>query len=182
MLELAHKLADCDSSFFGGWVMAGCRAFIDGAAAAFSVDTHLPRPRRAVVTVQGLDAGGRLRKSLTVHLLLPRERLAVKPDNVADEATGALTAVHTFTKEEVEAYIAASGDENIIHKGDTPIVPGLCMAAWLQGYLKLDRLDWDIRFLSIVRTGDELTVYHEVDMLTGWVGRRRAFVIKTNEF
>ena len=38
MLELAHKLADSDAKFFGGWVLAGAEAHIHQPAEA--MDNH----------------------------------------------------------------------------------------------------------------------------------------------
>ena len=36
MLELAHKLADSDAKFFGGWVLAGAEAHIHQPAEAMA--------------------------------------------------------------------------------------------------------------------------------------------------
>ena len=87
-------------------------------------------------------------------------------------------ARHVFTAQEIADYVAYTGDENIIHKGEHPIVPGLCMAAWLERELQLTELDWKLSFLSPVYAGDELRVYDDGEKLAAYVGAANVFVIK----
>ena len=85
---------------------------------------------------------------------------------------------HSFTVLEVADYVAYTGDENIIHQGEHPIVPGLCMAAWLQQALQLQELDWRISYLRPVYAGDELKVYSSEQELAAYVQGFKAFSIK----
>ena len=80
--------------------------------------------------------------------------------------------------QEVRDYVAYTGDENIIHQGEHPIVPGLCMAAWLQQALQLTELDWRISFLAPVYTGDKLVVYAGEQELAAYVDGFKVFSIK----
>ena len=157
MLELAHKLADSDAKFFGGWVLAGVEAHIHGEAVK-------------------LENNVLLAKELRVFLVLPKRTLGTKPADAI--AAGECVARHVFTAQEIADYVAYTGDENIIHKGEHPIVPGLCMAAWLERELQLTELDWKLSFLSPVYAGDELRVYDDGEKLAAYVGAANVFVIK----
>ena len=147
MLELAHKLADSDAKFFGGWVLAGVEAHIHGEAVKLENNVLLAKERKAMIQVLGTAADGSV-------------------------------ARHVFTAQEIADYVAYTGDENIIHKGEHPIVPGLCMAAWLERELQLTELDWKLSFLSPVYAGDELRVYDDGEKLAAYVGAANVFVIK----
>lgn len=177
MLELARKLAESDTKFFGGWVLAGVEAHLHGAAQQLANKVLLSRKRRAVLQVLGTGADGAAVKELRVFLVLPQKQLAAKPaSGVLPE--GALIAGHAFTAGEVRDYVAYTGDENIIHQGERPVVPGLCMAAWLQRELGLRELDWRVSFLAPVYAGDELRVYEQGGCLQAYVGTTNVFAIK----
>lgn len=177
MLELAHKLADSDAKFFGGWVLAGADAHIHNTAENLHNQVLLAKERKSIIRVAGAAADGSLAKELRVFLVLPKHNLGTKPlEPVAIK--GELVTKHSFTTQEIAAYVAYTGDENIIHKGEHPIVPGLCMAAWLQKELALKTLDWRISFLAPVYAGDELYVYRSEGLLTAYVGNINVFVIK----
>ena len=47
MLELAHKLADSDAKFFGGWVLAGAEAHIHQPAEAMANQVLLAKERQS---------------------------------------------------------------------------------------------------------------------------------------
>ena len=177
MLELAHKLADSDAKFFGGWVLAGADAHIHNTAENLHNQVLLAKERKSIIRVAGAAADGSLAKELRVFLVLPKHNLGTKPlEPVAIK--GELVTKHSFTTQEIAAYVAYTGDENIIHKGEHPIVPGLCMAAWLQKELALKTLDWRISFLAPVYAGDELHVYRSEGLLTAYVGNINVFAIK----
>ncbi len=177
MLELAHKLADSDAKFFGGWVLAGAEAHIHGQAHELTNNVLLAKERKSIIQVLGTAADGSVAKELRVFLVLPKRELGTKPKEQKTPA-GECVCEHVFTAQEIAAYVAFTGDENIIHKGAHPIVPGLCMAAWLQKKLQLAELDWRISFLTPVYAGDELRVYQKGEVLAGYVGAANVFVIK----
>ena len=110
-------------------------------------------------------------------MVLPKAKLGSKPA-AQEEPTGELVLEHSFTVQEVADYVAYTGDENIIHQGEHPIVPGLCMAAWLQQALQLQELDWRISYLRPVYAGDELKVYSSEQELAAYVPGVKAFSIK----
>ncbi len=176
MLELAHKLADSDEKFFGGWVLAGAEIHIHGRAQQLQNTTLLAKERRSIIQVLGTNAAGEPVKELRVFLVLPKKAAAEQTAAVLPHGTSA--ARHIFTLAEIQDYVAYTGDENIIHKGNHPIVPGLCMAAWLQKELQLDELDWRISFLAPVYAGDELAVYNAGQELHAYAGTALAFIIK----
>ena len=164
MLELAHKLADSDAKFFGGWVLAGAEAHIHQPAEAMENQVLLAKERKSIIRVAGTAADGSPAKELRVFLVLPKHKLG--------------TTKHSFTTQEIADYVAYTGDENVIHKGEHPIVPGLCMAAWLQRELALTELDWRITFVAPVYAGDELCIYRTEGQLAAYVGAINVFVIK----
>lgn len=180
MLELAHKLADSDRKFFGGWVLAGVEAHIHGQATQLVNNVLLAKERKSIIQVLGTVStpeGERMVKELRVFLVLPKAKLGSKPA-AKEEPTGELVLEHSFTVLEVADYVAYTGDENIIHQGEHPIAPGLCMAAWLQQALQLQELDWRISYLRPVYAGDELKVYSSEQELAAYVQGFKAFSIK----
>ena len=180
MLELAHKLADSDRKFFGGWVLAGVEAHIHGEATKLANHVLLTKERKSIIQVLGTittAAGEQMVKELRVFLVLPKQKLGSKPA-ICEQPVGKLLIKHCFTKQEVRDYVAYTGDENIIHQGEHPIVPGLCMASWLQKALQLCELDWRISYLRPVYTGDELMIYATEKELTAYVDGFKVFNIK----
>lgn len=176
MLELAHKLADSDRKFFGGWVLAGVEAHIHGQATELENHVLLEKERKCIIQVLG-TAAEKMVKALRVFLVLPKNQLGSKP-KLAEALVGEPLVEHAFTVQEVREYVAFTGDENIIHQGEHPIVPGLCMAAWLQQALQLTELDWRISFLAPVYTGDKLRVYASEQELAAYVDSFKVFSIK----
>ena len=67
MLELAHKLADSDAKFFGGWVLAGVEAHIHGEAVKLENNVLLAKERKAMIQVVGTAADGSVAKELRVY-------------------------------------------------------------------------------------------------------------------
>ena len=176
MLELAHKLADSNRKFFGGWVLAGVEAHIHGQATQLVNNVLLAKERKSIIQVLGTDQQ-QVVKELKVFLVLPKQQLGSKA-KVAEVPTGKLLVKHVFSVQEVRDYVAYTGDENIIHQGEHPVIPGLCMAAWLQQALRLTELDWRISFLAPVYAGDELAVYAAEQELAAYVGSFKVFAIK----
>lgn len=181
MLELAKKLADCDAKFFGGWVLAGAEAEINGPAVRFDNKTLLSKERRCIIEVHGTTAFGTLTKRLRVWLVLPKDggKAAAKAAGAAP--CGKCVWSHAFTAEEVREYVACTGDRNIIHAGSHPIVPGLCMLAQMQRDLGAEKLCWRAAFVSPVYAGDALEAYACGSVLQVFCGGRLAFYIKTDE-
>lgn len=177
MLELARKLADNDEKFFGGWILAGAEVKISGGAKSLVNKTLLSKAHKAMLEVDGLDAHGALVKSLRVFLVLPPGSSPQAAPG-KEEITGELIAAHTFTAGDVAEYVAYTGDRNIIHTGERPIVPGLCLLAWLERALALETLDWRISFLSPVYAGDKVKVYASGGKFSAYVGRTRVFANK----
>ena len=133
MLELAHKLADSDRKFFGGWVLAGVEAHIHGQATQLVNNVLLAKERKSIIQVLGTVStpeGERMVKELRVFLVLPKAKLGSKPA-AQEEPTGELVLEHSFTVQEVADYVAYTGDENIIHQGEHPIVPVLFVILWM---------------------------------------------------
>lgn len=176
MINLARKLADCDASFYGGWIMAGANVQIKGNAVHFDNKLLLNKGNKAVFEVKGTTAFGTEVQKMRVFLVMPKESTAVSSQD--EEYPGKIVAKHIFTKEEIESYVAYTGDENIVHKGTHPLVPGLCMAYYLQQNFGLAQLDWHIAFKSPVYAGDELIVYNKEGQFTAYVHAKVAFVIK----
>lgn len=177
MLELAHKLADSDSKFFGGWVLAGAEAHIHGQAQQLENNILFEKQRKCIMQVLGTTADGSTAKELRVFLVLPKNKIGTKT-KATSEPQGELLVKYSFSVQEVRDYVAFTGDENIIHQGKHPVIPGLCMAAWLQKALQLKELDWRISFLAPVYAGEELCVYCSENELHGYVKSSKVFSVK----
>lgn len=180
MLQLAKALANNDAKFFGGWIVAGVEAHIKGNAVRFANKTVMSKAHKAILDVEGTSAFGSMLKKLRVFLVLPSEPM-VNSNTENDVPQGKVLFAHYFTEEEVAAYVAYTGDENIIHKGPRPIVPGLCMAAFLQEKLELNKLDWRISFLHTVRTGELVSFYLLDKQIMAYVDKTPAFIVKLLE-
>lgn len=176
MINLARKLADCDASFYGGWIMAGVNVQLKGNAVHFENKLLLNKGSKAVFEVTGTTAFGTETQKMRVFLVMPKQGDEAASADV--DFPGKIVAKHVFTKEEIEAYVAYTGDENIVHKGERPLVPGLCMAYYLQQCFGLSQLEWRIAFKSPVYANDELVVYSKEGQLTAYVHDKVAFVIK----
>lgn len=176
MINLARKLADCDASFYGGWIMAGANVQIKGNAVHYENKLLMNKGNKSVFEVKGTTAFGTEVQKMRVFLVMPKDNQEIHSHD--DEFPGKVVARHRFSKEEIENYVAYTGDENIVHKGEHPLVPGLCMAYYLQQYFGLSQLDWRIAFKSPVYAYDELIVYSKEGQLTAFVHDRNVFVIK----
>ena len=151
-------------------------AHIHGLATELENRVLLTKERKCIIQVLGTDQQ-QVVKELKVFLVLPKQQLGSKA-KVAEVPTGKMLVKHVFSVQEVRDYVAYTGDENIIHQGEHPVIPGLCMAAWLQQALRLTELDWRISFLAPVYAGDELAVYAAEQELAAYVGSFKVFAIK----
>ncbi len=180
MLQLAKALAKDDPKFFGGWIVAGVEAHVRGNAVRFTNKTVLNKAHKAILEVEGTSAFGSVLKKLRVFLVLPTVSAESKAE-AEQVPEGKVLFAHYFTEQEVAAYVTYTGDENVIHKGPKPIVPGLCMAAFLQEKLELSSLDWRISFLHPVRTGELLSFYSVANEIRAYVDKTPAFIVKLLE-
>ncbi len=177
MLELARELAKADRKFFRGWILAGAEIKIKGPAEKFTLKTLLEKKRLAILEVTGLDAKADAVKSIKVTLLLPEKEAGGKKMTGVPE--GDLLAEHVFTEEDIADYAEKSGDANIIHKGENPVVPGLFMAYKLQHDVKLAALYWEIRFLTALHAGEKVAFYKKGGLIAAWSGSVPVFTIKS---
>ena len=46
MLNLAHKLSDCDAKYFTGWIIAGLEVMLEGKAQRLETRVPLAKARR----------------------------------------------------------------------------------------------------------------------------------------
>lgn len=185
MLGLIQKLADCDERFFGGWVLACVEIAVDGAADEYINASVSEKGRKAVIEVQGRSGGVGCQRLRTL-LLLPRHSLAAKAAGASippaeDNSDGLKADIrHVFTQAEIDDYTALSGDDNIIHKAGAvrAVVPGLCMAYFLQRELNLKQLHWVVSFLSPVFAGEEVCFYRESSCIKAYACGRLVFKIE----
>lgn len=189
MIDLARKLSDCDEEYFGGWVLAGVEIKLQGEATHLENSVLLAKGRRCDHEARGYNHKGELVQSLRLFLVLPKNIGSAVATNslvgeesvaqkISGELAGELVYRHSFIPEEIHEYAAYTGDENVIHKGEHPLVPGICMLYALQRHLQLQELSWRASFLAPVYTGDELLVYRTEKGYTAYVGTNKAFVVK----
>ena len=136
MLELAHKLADSDTKFFGGWVLAGVEAHIHGQAVKLENRMLLEKERKCIIQVRGTtlaDSVERLVKELRVFLVLPKNKLGTKTIE-PETPTGKLLVEHVFTVQEVRDYVAYTGMKTSSIRVSTPLFRA---CAWRRGCSRL---------------------------------------------
>lgn len=177
MLELVRELAKADRKFFGGWILAGAEIKIKGPAEKFTLKTLLEKKRLTILEVTGLDAKANVAKSIKVTLLLPEKEAGRKI--LAGVPEGTLLAGHVFTAGDIADYAEKSGDDNIIHKCENPIVPGLFLVCALQHDMNLTSLNWEIRFLATLHAGEKVPFYEKDGLIAAWSGSVPVFTIKS---
>lgn len=178
MLDLARKLSDCDAKYFTGWIIAGLEVMLKGEAQHVENSVPLAKARRCIHEARGYDKEGKLVQSLRLFIVLPAKDRQVTVGPLEERPSGEPVYVHSFCNQEIEKYVSATGDENIIHKGQKPLVPGICMLCGLQQQLGLSELKWRVSFLAPVYAGQQLEVYETVGGLAAYVGRHKVFVVK----
>lgn len=128
--------------------------------------------------VSGFDEAQKLTQSLKVLLLLPEKKLAKSAKTSANNIEGNFLLAHRFSKQEIADYILLSGDENIIHQVQNPIVPGLCMIYFLQRMLHRHFLHWQIAFVAPVYAGEEVAFIHKDNFILAYVANELVFRLK----
>ena len=175
MLELAKQLALFDQKYFSGWIIAGLDVHVHGKCKRFEMERLSEKVRSCVLEVRGYSDVQQY-KSLRVTLVLPKGGAHAAARAEAPE--GSPLTGHVFTQQDIADYVAYVGDENVIHKGEHAIVPGLCLLAWLQQDLMLSSLDWQVRFLAPVYAGDRVDFYLAPKLCRAFAGSQPVFEIK----
>ena len=102
--------------------------------------------------------------SLTVTLLRPLVRAGEIPETVPQ---GEKQLSFVIDKPEINAYLDAVDDTNSIHRGENPVVPGLCMIEHLWRALnKPLPLNWDVKFKCLLLRENRLTYTKTARRLT----------------
>lgn len=179
MLELAHKLADCDACFFGGWIIAGIEAKLEGPAQQYDNRIVMQKAHQSVFEVRGTTAFGTVTKRLRVFLVLPKEGAHQAKELPNVDFPGRLLEECSFSLQEIRDYIAYTGDQNIIHQGEHPVVPGLLLLDHLQRFLGLERLHWRVSFLGPLYVDEVASFYEKEGQITVFGPQGPIFVIKT---
>ena len=178
MFRLIQGLANCDERFFRGWILARAELNIAANATKFTNEVLLQKKSKTVMMVSGFADEGELVQSLKVLLLLPSKNLAKSPKATNNIIEGNVLCRHKFSLQEISDYILLSGDENIIHQTQNPIVPGLCMVYFLARMLHRYFLHWQVDFVVPVYAGDEVVFTHKDDFILAYVGKVLVFKIK----
>jgi hypothetical protein len=79
-------------------------------------------------------------------------------------------------------YLDAVDDTNSIHRGENPVVPGLCMIEHLWRALnKPLPLNWDVKFKMPAFAGEQIDIYKNGASLDGYCGGRELFTVGIKE-
>lgn len=172
MLKLIRALSEYNGLTYDGAVMA--KAAI--RATDLSNGEYLTRPVKMAPPRMGvMEAYREGAASLTVTLLRPLVRAGEMPEVVPQ---GEKLLSFVIDKDEINAYLDAVNDTNSIHRGDNPVVPGLCMVERL--WRELDKpmpLNWDVKFKMPAFAGETIDVYKNGGALDGYCGGRELFSI-----
>lgn len=176
MLKLIRALSEYNGPTYDGAVMVRAALKIerldeDGYAVR---PVKLAPPRMGIMEAYNKDAA-----SLTVTLLRPLVRAGEMPESVPQ---GEKKLSFVIDKPEINIYLDAVDDTNSIHRGENPVVPGLCMIEHL--WRELGRplpLDWDVKFKMPAFAGEKIDVYENGKSLDGYCGGRELFSVGIKE-
>lgn len=176
MLKLIRALSEYNGPTYDGAVMARATLKIEN----LDDGEYLTRPVKLAPPRMGImEAYKDTTASLTVTLLRPLVRAGEMPESVPQ---GEKTLSFVIDKDEINAYLEAADDTNSIHRGDNPVVPGLCMVEHLWRELgKPLPLYWDVKFKMPAFAGEQIDVYKNGSALEGFCGGRELFTIAVKE-
>lgn len=179
MINLIQKLADCDEIFFSGWVLAKLELKLEAKASSYFNNLLINRKNMAVFEVCGFDEKNQIKEYLKTWLILPKKNI-VKPDTMSnnDRIKSKHLIKQYFVKSDIDKYIALSGDKNIIHQKENPIVPGLCMLWQLQKDLCLTQINWKVVFEKPVFVDEEIEIAICKDKIEAYVNNQRVYYIE----
>lgn len=178
MIELIQNLAKCDEKFFSGWILARVQIILNQNAVVFSNKLISATRRKAIFKVKGVDEKNIVQQSLKVLLLLPKTNIVQSAKKTTK--IGLLFNKQKFDIMKINEYVALSGDKNIIHKGEKPIVPGLLMILYLHKFFKT-QMYWNVKFICPVYADDEVCFYQKDTIVNAYVNERLVFTINFNK-
>lgn len=180
MEELFRALAGLkgkkyDGSYIGRVIWAQMEENEDLSAA---IDLRIVRETRKYMKIR---IEKEQQAGLEVVLLFPGEKKAAAAPSAElelAELPGAF--LHCFTSAEIQCFTQAAGDENPIHEGENPVVPGLQLLQCLhQKYPAAKHID--LRFLQPVYAQEPVYIQREDGLHYGIAGRRRIFAAEITE-
>lgn len=176
MLKLIRALSEYNGPTYDGAVMA--RAVIK--ASVLENGDYSTRPVKMAPPRMGIiEAYKEGAASLTVTLLRPLVRAGEMPETVPQ---GEKQLSFVIDKPEINAYLDAVDDTNSIHRGENPVVPGLCMIEHLWRALnKPLPLNWDVKFKMPAFAGEQIDIYKNGASLDGYCGGRELFTVGVKE-
>lgn len=175
MIKLIQTLSNCDKSFFSGWILAHAKILLQDKAIHYNNNLINATKQRASFLVTGTDKNNAVQQSLKVLLLLPKTKANTISQKT--EKIGSYLFKQKFSTAQINDYINLSGDKNIIHQGENPIVPGLMMVLYLYEKFK-DQTKWDIRFLYPVHADEKVFFYQQDTTINAYVNDVLVFTIK----
>lgn len=179
MMPLIQELAQCDQSLFYGWRIGSVRIDMAGQAARFLSHIAPIRHGCCVITIQGIQEDSCICQQMQCVVCQPRAKSQKTHKTMSLYPGGQQRRIlHTFSREEIQQYLIQSGDDNPIHQGTHPIVPGLCILWHLQQDLAISSLHWKASFHAPVYAGDTVTVVQEAKRWHGYVRTHRVFTIQ----
>lgn len=181
MLKLIQGLARCEQEKFYGWRLGMAQIDITGKAEQVSTCLGKSKCTCQILGVEGKNSEGIVCQRLQCMLCPP-----VPDKEVGETAKASMEwqnlpriVSHAFSREEIWRYTVQSGDTNPIHQGTHPMVPGLCMAWYLQRVLAISSLHWKVSFHAPVYAGDVWTIVQDARQMVGYVDRKRVCTIRS---
>lgn len=181
MLQLIQGLARCNQEKFYGWRIGAATVDIEKEDGCYLSTNEQYRHGCRIITVMVTTKNKDICQRLQCVIWPPAagERKVAETDvdmRVYPDTVYRLR--HRFSREEIRQYIAQSGDLNPIHQGERPIVPGLCIAWYVQRTLACPSIHWKISFHRPVYAGDILTMMQDKKRITGYVYNKRVCTIR----
>ncbi len=180
MLQLIQGLARCNQEKFYGWRIGAATVDIEKEACCYLSTSEQSRHACRVLTVEGMTKDKAVCQRLQCLVWPPAAeecKEAGTPD-IRAYPNAVYRLQHCFSREEIRQYIVQSGDLNPIHQGERPIVPGLCIAWYVQRTLACPSIHWKISFHRPVYAGEIWTMMQDKKQLIGYVHDKRVCTIR----
>lgn len=179
MMPMIRELARCNQALFYGWRIGTVRIDIAGPASHFvSKMTPVRHSCRSII-IQGINENGCMCQYMQCVVCQPKAASPKAHPSISDLPAGqARMVLHVFSIEEIQQYCIQSGDNNPIHQGEHPIVPGLYIAWYIQRTLAVSLLHWKVSFHAPVYADDTVTVVQGAGRWCGYVQTHQVFTIQ----
>lgn len=173
-MQLAKMLASLQGQQYQGALIARAtwrQRYEDFLEPGVYIRHKGARHQRVECLCLGADA---VMQSLDVMLFLAQPQKLLKEKRHPVVPTG--LPWRSFSVGEITAFVQASGDTNIIHTGEQPVVPGLLILSCLLAEHSGQAME--IRFYQPLLAGEQVFLQKLPDRFCGYTKEQEVFVVR----